>query len=222
MMLAGAIGLMGIEVTRAVRQWLEHRATTASWVLSEAPGLLDYEADGERAARRFTKELDKLSKDTTTLSAKISAHSNRINNAKSKPGRAKQKVANQAARTIDKGGSYIEKRTALFRALVKDIARNYEGQIRIVTIQDEADRAAVQHLYDVLQENRVTTQDTTTSLASYRDSLRSLEQQNPSRTVRIAAKRLADALDDLVKVFRQFGDTTSRLRSALEKKLSTP
>src|SRR4051794_11516524 len=44
-----------LEALRALRNALEHRATTAAWVPLDEPGFLDYEPDGIRANKRFAR-----------------------------------------------------------------------------------------------------------------------------------------------------------------------
>ena len=63
-MVSTALAMIVYEVARTFKRYLEHRATSASWVPSEKPGLFDYEADGIRANNRFRRELEKLNKDT--------------------------------------------------------------------------------------------------------------------------------------------------------------
>jgi predicted PurR-regulated permease PerM len=81
-MVAIAVSAIVYEVVRTVRRFLKHRATTPSWVSTERPGLLDYEADGIRAGERFTKELTKLSRDTEGLGAKLERHTEAFERSK--------------------------------------------------------------------------------------------------------------------------------------------
>jgi xanthosine utilization system XapX-like protein len=56
-LLALSIGTLCFAAVKIIKQFIECRATSAAWVSAEVPGLLDYEADGERATKRFTIEL---------------------------------------------------------------------------------------------------------------------------------------------------------------------
>lgn len=74
LMLFTSLGIICFELISVSRQFLEHRATSASWLSREAPGLLDYEADGERASQRFLKEINKLAIDTQKLGDILAKH----------------------------------------------------------------------------------------------------------------------------------------------------
>ncbi len=223
LMLLTALGMIGLEVVNAVRQFFEHRATSASWVSSEAPGLLDYEADGERASKRFGKEMKQLSSDTQGLANTLAKHSARVRDL-SKPGKKvkgtdKQKRANAAAKSIDRSAVYIEKRAKLFEALVKEIVRNYDGLITAVSLDTEEHKVAAPSLRDALQSNENATLGAITGLSGYRDSVRTVHQKNLSRTITIASKRLRDGLDSILKTLQQFQQGSRHMRANLDKKL---
>jgi peptidoglycan/LPS O-acetylase OafA/YrhL len=54
-MIVVAVAAIVGEAFRAFMSFLEHRATTPSWVASAEPGVLDYEPDGIRANKRFMR-----------------------------------------------------------------------------------------------------------------------------------------------------------------------
>ena len=220
-MIVVALGVILFEVVKEVRRFLEHRATSASWVSKEEPGLLDYEADGLRAMERFTQELAGLGEDTRKLGQSLQKHTQRIGDPSllRKP-KLRQKRANQAAKSIDRSAVYIEKRVALLQALVKDISRNFTGIIKTANIETEEDKQASQALIDTLDTNGEIVAGTIEKVAEYRDTVRSLHQQNPSRTVRIATKRLAEALEDTVKVLRNHRQDSNQLGGQLARRLA--
>lgn len=220
-MIVVALGMVVYEVVTQALRYLEHRATTASWVSSEEPGLLDYEADGLRAIERLTREMAGLAKDTQKLGRNLQKHTQRLKNPNlARKPRLKQKRANQAAKSIDRSAVYIEKRAALMKALVKDVSRNYAGLIATVGIETEEDRAACEALMGTLATNSEAASTTSEQTAGYRDSVRSVEDQNLSRTVRIASKRLADALDETVKILRASKGKTRQLHEQLARRAS--
>jgi hypothetical protein len=92
--------MIGIEAWQAARRYLEHRATSASWVVASEPGLLDYEADGLRAQGRFTRELKKLNNDTELLGKRLRKHTRRMARLEGKSGRKRQRAANRSAKSI--------------------------------------------------------------------------------------------------------------------------
>jgi len=199
-------------------QILEARATSAAWVSAEEPGLLDYEADGMRASERFVKELAKLAKDTRKLGESLPRHTERILAAAKNP-RLKQKRANQSAKSIDRSAMFIEKRASLLQALVKDIFRNFNGLVTTSSLETEEDKSAAVGLTAILEGNRSAVEEAIISTSGYRDSVRNVEKQNLSRTVRIATKRLGDGLDDTLKILRQFSANSRKLREMLERRL---
>jgi hypothetical protein len=224
-MLIIALGMVFYEVVKAGLQILEHRATSASWVSTEAPGLLDYEADGLRANKRFTSELDRLTKDVERLGKRLKSHTafmETINKSGRKVSpQLKQKRGNQAAKDIDRSAIYTEKRIALFRALVGDIARNFQGLVTAIEFETDEDRAAGQNLVQILARSQEATQGALVGVTSYRDSVKGVEQKNLSRTIRIASKRLAGGIEELQRIFRQHGTNSERLRRSLEAKLKS-
>lgn len=218
-----ALVIICYETINAVRQFLEHRATSASWLSREAPGLLDYEADGERASKRFTKELNSFVINTQKLANILATHSKRMQaltkSGKALKGTEKQKRGNQAGKSIDRSAIYIEKRVKLFEALVEEIARNYDGFITAISLDTVEDRATAQDLVTALQFSENATSGATTGIMGYRNSVKSVEQQNLSRTIRVSSKRLGDGLDSILKVFKQYQNNSRRLRTNLENKL---
>lgn len=223
-LLALSLGTICLAGIKAIRQIAEHRAVSASWVSDEVPGLLDYEADGERAANRFTKELKRFAIDTERLGKILILQTKRMQDltrsGKTIKGTDKQKRGNQAGKVIDRSAIYIEKRVELFKVLVKDIARNYDGLIAAITINTEEDRFTAKHLVVTLESTGNITAASVVSMETYRDSVRSIQKQNLSRTVRIASKRLGDGLDNIITLFKQFQDNCCRLHTELASKIA--
>lgn len=223
LMLFVALVVICFEIINGVRKFFDERATSASWVSKEAPGLLDYEADGEYAAKRFTEELLKLTKDTKELGATITKYSVEFENlnksGKTNKGIDKQKKANKVAKSYDRSAIYIEKRAELFNALVKDIARNYNGVITVAVMHTEEDRMAAQNLLNALVLNEESTSKAIYNVQQYRDTVRDFERKNFSRTIRIASARLGDGLDSLLKTLRLYVQNSSHMRANLERKL---
>ncbi|MEX0683748.1 MAG: hypothetical protein WD904_01980 [Dehalococcoidia bacterium] len=221
-MIAVALGIIGYELFREAQRYFERRATSASWVSSEEPGLLDYEADGLRAIHRFTREMDGLAKNTRKLGRSLTKHTERFEEPNlQRNARLKQKRANQAAKSIDRAAVYIEKRAELFQKLVKDISRNYAGLIANITIATEEDRASGTVLAESLAANSETVTTTIGQVTGYRDSVRSVQERNLSRTVRIAGKRLADALDSAAKILKSYKQKSRELHQQLTQKMES-
>lgn len=223
LMVLVAIGMILFELFSAGRQFLERRATSASWLSREAPGLLDYEADWERANKRFLKELNRLGSDSKKVGKTLAMETKRtqalVKSGKPLKGTKKQKSGNRAAKSIDRSAIYVEKRTELFEALVKEITRNQDGIITALSLHTEEHKAAAQAFVPALQSSEGATSGAVAAITEYRNSVRSLGQQNFSRTIRIASKRLGDGLDSMLKVFQQFQNSSHRLRTNLENKL---
>jgi hypothetical protein len=219
-LVAGAFSAMIYEVIRAVRRFLDHRATTASWVSSEKPGLLDYEADGIRAGERFTKELNKLSGDTAKLGTKLERQAKSLERSAGRSAKTRQRRANRSAKAIDRSAVFIEKRLELLQALVKDIVRNADGLIASMELKTEADLDAAREFREVLDETGQTTAETLGSTAGYRETVRDLEQQNAARSVRSACGRLVNSLDGVVKMMRAHESGSRKLVQSLDSKIA--
>lgn len=217
--IAGALSMIAIELWRFFRRFLEHRATSASWVASDAPGLLDYEADGVRAMGRFSKELNKLNDDTHSLGEKLDKHTRRLARLQAKSAKRRQRGANRSAKSINRSAAFIEKRVALLKALVKDIERNYRGLITAAEIESEADYEDALELRNILDTGSAITAETLTSVAGYRVSVEETEALNLSRTVRIASGRLAKALKGVEATFKAHERASAALVRDMEKKL---
>ena len=210
------VSMIVLETIRWVRGFFEHRATSASWVLDTPPGRLDYEADGVRANRRFTRLLTKLNRDTEKLGKKLDRHARRMNRLQGSSGKRKQRAANRSARSINKSAVFIEKRLALLKALVKDIERNTRGLIAAVSTDEEL--LAASTLRDVLADGRSATADTFQSVSGYRVSVEEMGGLNLSRAVRIAAIRLAKGLRGIESVFRAHEKALAGLVQELDRK----
>ncbi len=223
LMLFIALGVVCCEIILGIRKYFEERATSPSWVSKDEPGLLDYEADGLRATERFTKEILKLATNTEKFTNKLNRYTTEFNNL-NKPGKIikgidKQKKADKVAIDIDRNAIYIKKRAKLFDALVNDIDRNYTGIIMKTVIHTEEDKMVVQNFLGVLVSCEQSTSGAITGVKQYRDSVRSIEKQNLSRTIRIASARLGDGLDNILKTFRNSLQNSSRMREKLDKKM---
>ena len=219
-MVAVALSAIVFEVARAVRRFLEHRATSPSWVSSEKPGRLDYEADGIRANKRFTKELNKLNRGTEKLGRQLDRHAKRFERSKNASGRMKQRRANRSAKAIDKSAVFIEKRLDLLQALVRDIVRNSEGVIAMTDIETDSDLASAKEFRDTLAEGHEATTEALESVSGYRETVKQTEQMNLSRTMRIASRRLAGALDGVEKMLRKHQGGLLRLDQTLNSKIA--
>jgi hypothetical protein len=217
--IAGALSMIALEVSRLARRFLEHRATTPGWVAETEPGLLDYEADGIRAQERFTKELGRLSHDTESLGSTLERHASRFQSGAGWSAEKRQRRANRAAKAINKSGAFIEKRLALLEALVHDVARNADGLIGTSELETSDDLQAAKEFRDTLEDGREATIETLTSITEYRDTVRSSEQQNLSRSLRIAYGRLAAALDGVVTMMRNHESRLTQLIRALGQKI---
>ncbi|MFC1938207.1 hypothetical protein ACFLWH_00900 [Chloroflexota bacterium] len=69
-----AVGVILNEVGKAAWRIWRQRAVSATWVSTEEPGLLDFEADLEQGTRRLISELNKLNNDTQKLSKQLPKH----------------------------------------------------------------------------------------------------------------------------------------------------
>jgi hypothetical protein len=220
LMAAAAISVIVFEIVKACRRFLEHRATTAAWFSAERPGLLDYEADGTEASNRFTRALEHLGRDTAKLGTKLEKHTKRFERLTSASGKRKQRAANRSARDIDRSAAFIEKRLDLLKKIVKEIDRNYSGLISALVIESEDDLEAATTLRDILADSKEASAESLVSISKYRASTRALEEQNVSRTVRIACHRLAEALGGVEATFRSYEKSVSRLLRDFDKKLN--
>jgi len=203
-MLLAALAVIGYDVVRGFRRYLEHRDTTASWVSTEPPGLLDYEPDATHANERFIEVLNKLNADTERLGEKLGRHAKRMERSAGKSGRKKQRLANRSAREIHKSAVFTEKRLELLDAVVKEIRRNTEGVVGSADIQTDEDIGAAKEFAQVLLDSRETTAETIVSVNGYCETVRDIERQNLARTVTLACRRQSAALDGVVKTLRRF------------------
>lgn len=222
-MLFIGLGAVCYAVILGIRKYFEERATSASWVSKEEPGLLDYEADGIRAMERFTKEISKLTTNTQKLTTKLRRYTAEFNKFKKLgkiiKGIEKQNKANKVAKDIDRNAVYIEKRARLFDALENDITRNYNGIIANTVINTEEDKAMVQNFLDALVSYEQSVSGGINSLNKYRDSVRDIERQNLSRTISIASARLGRGLDSLLRIFQNSSNNLGLIRVKLDKRL---
>src|SRR5439155_7676903 len=140
---------------------------------------------GVQAGEWFTEQLVGLGHDTETLGKKLNRHTKRMERLANKSGKAKQKRANKSAKDTNKSAIYIEKRLALLDAIVDDIYRNTRGLISIADLNTGEETLAAQTLRDTLKESREATSGALASTSQYRDTVRDIEAQNLSRTIRI-------------------------------------
>lgn len=97
--------------------------------------------------------------------------------------------------------------------------RNGGGLIEMIPVGTQEEIQAGRNLLIILNNNVNATKDTLGSVKTYKNAVRDLEGQNLSRTLRIASKKLGDALDVILRTIRKFNSNTLGLKSALEKKI---
>jgi len=219
-MIIVALSTIVYEVAQAFRRFLEHHATTASWVAEEHPGFLDYEPDGIRAQKRFTGELNKLARDTSRLGSKMDRHRRRMERGVTKSPRGKQRLADRAARDIARSAGFLEKRHDLLEAIVKDVSRNTEGIIASVDLRTQDDLDIAKQFAQVLDGMGNESATSAESTAGYAQSVRELEEQNPARTVRIACQRLGAALESVVKTLRRVEGRSHKAAQNLGRRIA--
>ena len=186
-------------------------------MLDTPPGLLDYPVDVLRAQNRFTKELKKLNRDVKSFGRKLKWQRRWMDLLSFSP-RLRRWVGNWSARSIGRSASYVEKRLALFKALVKDIQRNTQGFI------ESADAGAIEldilkKFRDVIDAAVTTTAETLAAVTGYRVTIEETEALNLSRTIRIACGRLAQAMRGIETVFRAHQKAQAGLLRDAERKL---
>lgn len=218
-MLVAALSVPVYETVRALRRAYEYRITTPSWVSSEMPGLFDYEADALRANEHFAKTLIRLSNDTERLGKKTKRQTRYVEKAATKSAKGRQKRSDRYAANINKSAAFNEKRLALLRALVMEIFRDYHGAINIQPVETEEERQGLLAFRAALDENRESTSGSYESTAGYLESIRNNEALNISRSMRIAYRRLGNALEGVVRVLRQYERGSVLLERAIDKKL---
>ena len=207
------------EVLRALRRLYEHLLTTPSWVESDPPGQLDFPVDGNRSLKRFTKELKRLTKPTKRLNRRIVIVTRLLAISANWDARIKRLVANLPSKHILRNGVYIQKRAELFGELVRDVHRNYEGFLSIMPLDTDEEVEAAKGWRSSLRGMHEGTADSIRANTGYRDSVRDLENQNLSRALRLACKKLADGLDSVVLVFRQHEKRTGELLRVFDQRL---
>jgi hypothetical protein len=223
LMIVAAVVAMGWEAFKFVRGYLEHRATSASYVSSEEPGLLDYEADGMRANKRFTRELNKLARQTATLNRRLERHTKRAARLVGKSAKRRQRHANRSARSVSRNAVFVAKRLDLFEALVKDIAttRNTHGlAVSVLNPETREEIDATKTFQATLKGTHEITQGTIKSTEEYRRSVQDIEDQNLSRTMRIASNALGSALDGVIGTLRQHDVEAVKAIGVLGKKIN--
>jgi hypothetical protein len=109
----------------------------------------------------------------------------------------------------------------LLEAIIKDVMRNQTGLVSALDLaSDEDDLEAAKEFLEVLDGAHSTTAASMVSLAEYSESVRGLEKQNASRTLRIACRRLANALDGVLKALRRFDSGSGQIRGSLRQKIA--
>lgn len=220
-LLALSLGLLCLAAIKAIKQIAEHRATSATWVSNEAPGLLDCEVDGKRAVNRLLKELRRLQVDMSRLATRTEAHSKQINDmvtGKRKEAKTEQQRANRVGKQIDRSAIYIEKRTGLFETLTKEIVRNYEVMIATLNATEEEGRLTAKHLILAFESFDSAGANIIIAVTHYKQGAELLGQSNLTKKIRGAGKRLENSLNSMLICFTQFRDNCLRLHTELALK----
>ena len=215
-----AVGVILYEVGKALWRIWQQRAVSATWVSTEEPGLLDFEADLERGTERFISEMEKLANDTRRLGRLLPKHQKRIQNAaESSNPRKKQKRANQAAKDIGQSAIFISRRKELLDSLVTEVYRNGKGILLATSLDQKEHVEAGRSLQKTLDESVDITKTTVASLSAYRDATKGLVDRNISRTIRIESNRLMEALDRMLKTLKRYNTNSQQLKNMLAKRI---
>ena len=221
-LLALSMGMLCLAAIKAVKQIAERRATSASWVSSAAPGLLDCEVDGKRAIDRLSKEFGQWQVDIDRLATQTKTHSQQINDIvtgkRNRKAKTKQQRANRVGKQIDRSAIYIEKRTGLFAILTKEIVRNYEVMIATLNVIEEKDRLTAENLISAFDSFDRAGAAAISSVTLLKQGAEKFRQSNLTKVIREASKRLENSLDSMLSCFIQFRDNCLRLHDELTLK----
>ncbi len=221
-LLALFMGTLCLVAIKAVRQITERRATSATWVSSEAPGVLDCEVDGKLAVDRLLKELKRWQVDINRLATRVETHSKQINDMvtgkRTEKAKSKQQRANRVGNQIDRSAIYIEKRTELFENLTKEIVQNYEVMIATLNVTEEKGRLTAETLIFAFEHLDIAGAAAVSSVTHYKQGAELLGQSNLTKKIRGASKRLENSLNSMLTCFIQFQDDCRRLHTELTLK----
>lgn len=219
LIIAGAVLLILVDLARNIRAFLEHRATSASWISDEPPGFLDYEVDGLRATDEFSSVITKLGEDTETLGKRLQRSTRRMQRAHRKSAKHRQRIANRTAKSITRSSIYIERRLDLLKKLLKEMERNHRGVVANLPVETEDERTSARAAREAIAGACAATAESRKSTEGYRDAVQTLEAQNASRTLRIATGRLKKALSGVATTLKTFEKLSAGLVAEFDKKL---
>lgn len=221
LLVAAASAFLSIawEAINEVRGWRERRETSTAWIAAEPPGLLDYVPDLNRASKMFSRQMDRITRDTARVGKQTSRDARTIKWAVRLGPRTAQLWANRTAKGILRSAVFIEKRSAHLRETVDEHARVSESHLNSLgSPQGDEDRAALETARQAVAGRSATTAEAIESVSGYRDAVLGVSEQNFSRTLRVSNKRLADQLDAVIVVLRRSLRDSQRLESLLEGK----
>ena len=217
-----SLGLLLLAGINTVKQFAERRATSALWVTSEEPGLLDCSVDGIRAYNRLYKELIRLRIDINRFGKRTKDYTTQINHSKSgkiiKKEVTKFQKANRVGKQINNNAVYIEKRTELYNTITKEIVRNYEVMIGTLNPAQNDDLIKIKNLKKAFELFERFGVDVIDALKHYQLAADSMEKSNITRNIRQSSKRLITALTNMITCFEYFQRDCHRLYTQLELK----
>jgi hypothetical protein len=220
-----SLGLLLLAGVNAIKQFAERRATSALWVTSEEPGLLDCSVDGKRAYNRLYKELIRLKTDINRFEKRTKDYNAQINHSISgkiiKKEVTKLKKANRVGKQINNNAIYIEKRTALFITLIKEIIRNYEVMIATLNPAQEDDLIKIKNLKKAFELFEQAGGGVISALKYYQSAADSMEKSNMTKNIRQSSKRLITALNNMISCFDDLQRESHRLYTQLDLKTRT-
>jgi hypothetical protein len=218
--IVASLAVVVVDIARNLRAFREHRATNVPWVVSEPPGLLDYEPDGVRAQDRLTAEFEKLTEDTRIVGMKVEKARDQIPRLGERNIFARQRWANRTARSINHSAIYIENRLAMLKLLVREIERDHRGLIETTPLETSEQIDTARLFRDTLNGSRAATSETAASVEEYREAVEGVESQNVSRSLRIAANRLGNALGGVARTLRSFEKVAAERVKELDRRLA--
>src|SRR5262249_1987693 len=159
-----------------------------SWVAATEPGLLDYEADAMRTARRYTKVLTRMARRTAWLGLRTRFYT-KVTEVLGPhiTARARQRLANRMASGINENAAYTEKRVELLQKLVDDLDRNYRGIITNQSLDTPEEIAQAKQFRATLDGNRQISGEAADSTLGYQQTLGQTAELNLSRSLTIAS-----------------------------------
>lgn len=201
----------------------EGTAPNAEYESSRNKGLLDFLAEGEKAANDLTDIFAVLNTETVLISNKMDLNTTKMQHLASNPSSARpndyRKLTLLAASDMNTYSKRIEELSPRLQRTIEALDKSYSGVVLSADVSNEIQFKGVGDLRSSISELLRAVHPNRASIVKFRDSALGLKAMNLSKELNRAAERESEALNGVLTSTEELESFGLRIQFLIDEKL---